>query len=228
MRNHAIGPSPLVGLGFVFMSKIFFFVDGFNLYHALDHLEGAKDHNRYHKYKWLSLSRLARCYVPDRRDSISGIEYFTTLASWDPAKVARHKVYIRAQESEGVSVVYGEFKRKDRWCKQCRRSFSTYEEKQTDVNIAVRLFQHAFQEKYDKAIIISGDTDLLPAVRAVKSIYPGKGIGVVIPIGRSSEDFKKQTDFHFKMRESHLASSRYPDILKLADGTTLPCPPTWK
>jgi uncharacterized LabA/DUF88 family protein len=78
------------------------------------------------------------------------------------------------------------------------------EEKQTDVNIALKLFEPAVQDGYDKAMIISGDTDLLPAAKTVRSIFPFKSIGVVIPIGRSSEDFKKNADFHFKMKEHQL------------------------
>ena len=42
---------------------------------------------------------------------------FTAFATWDPGKVARHKLFIRANENAGVSVIYGEFKRKDKYCK---------------------------------------------------------------------------------------------------------------
>ena len=180
------------------MARIFFLVDGFNLYHALDRFEGAPDSDRYHKYKWISLTRLASCYLT-KKDVIAGIEYFTTLATWDPDKVARHRLFIKAQENEEVAVVYGEFKRKDRTCRFCHRPFRSVEEKQTDVNIALRLFQLAIQDRYDNAIIISGDTDLLPAIKAVQSTFPSKQIGVVIPIGRALEDMKKQADFHYKM-----------------------------
>ncbi|MGH9669782.1 MAG: NYN domain-containing protein [Terriglobales bacterium] len=212
------------------MGRIYFLVDGFNLYHALDWSPTGHDPRRYRKYKWNSLSRLANCYVLDRKnDSITGIEFFTTLPHWDPAKVARHKLYIKLQEAEGVKVIYGEFKHKEVLCKHCHRVFRRQEEKQTDVNIAVRLFQLAVQDQFDKAIIISGDTDLIPAVKAVQSLFPGKPIGVVIPIGRSSEDFKNQADFHFKMKEKHLNSCRLSDTVMLADGVTvLHCPASWR
>lgn len=211
----------------LFMARILFFVDGFNLYHALDHFAGASDHQRYRQYKWLSLTELARCYLRGQ-DILVGVEYFTTLATWDAAKVARHRLFIRAQQNQGVMVIYGEFKRKDRRCAHCGRVSPSVEEKQTDVNIALRLFQGAVQDRYDRAVIISGDTDLLPAIRAVRATFPGKQVGVVIPIGRSSEDLKKQSDFHYKMRASHLQASRLPDSLTLSDGTILNCPPTWK
>lgn len=77
-------------------------------------------------------------------------------------------------------------------------------------------------------MVISGDTDLLPAVKAVQFTYPSKPIGVVIPVGRASEDLKKQADFHHRMKEKHLAASLYPDPLILKDGSSIACPPTWK
>lgn len=209
------------------MSRIVFLVDGFNLFHALDHSPSGPNPKRYNRYKWLSLTKLARAYVTSR-DTIAGVYYFTTLATWDPGKVAKHKLFIRANELEGVQVVYGEFKRKQKRCNLCHKLFWTVEEKQTDVNIALKLFQLAVQDVYDKAIIISGDTDLLPAVKAVQSTFPIKSIGVVIPIGRASEDFKKHADFHFKMKEHQLQASRFLDIITLSGGGTLVCPPTWK
>jgi uncharacterized LabA/DUF88 family protein len=207
------------------MSRIVFLIDGFNLYHALD--DKGPSHPSYNRYKWISLTKLVSCYVT-KKDTIEGIYYFTTLASWSAAKVARHQAFIRVQEIEGVRVVYGEFKRKKIHCRLCNGDFWTHEEKQTDVNIALKLFQLAATDAFDKAIIISGDTDLLPSVRAVKATYPAKQIGVVIPIARVSEDFKKSVDFHYKMKEKHLQSSRMNDIITLPDGSTLSCPPNWK
>ena len=203
------------------MARAFFLVDGFNLYHALDALP------QYHRYKWISLRKLASCYLR-KQDRIEGIEYFTTLALWDASKAARHRIFIKVQENEGVAVTYGQFKRKHKRCTLCGRTFLTFEEKQTDVNIALRLFQLAVLDRYDRAIIVSGDTDLIPAVKAVRSSFPGKQLGAVIPIGRASEDLKKQTDFHHRMKEAHLLSSRLPDRLTLRDGTVLACPPTWR
>lgn len=216
-----MGPSIPVELGFVFMAKVYFLVDGFNLYHALD------TNPDYHCFKWLNLTKLARCFVLGK-DTLEGVEYFTTLATWDPAKVLRHKIFIKANEAQGVKVTYGEFKRKQRKCSECGKLVRSFEEKQTDVNIAIRLFELAVQDKYDKAIIISGDTDLIPAVKAVQKTFPAKKIGVVIPIGRASEDLKLQTDFHHKMKLHHMRSSRFEDVITLNDGSALECPTRWK
>jgi uncharacterized LabA/DUF88 family protein len=210
-----------VELGFVFMAKVYVLVDGFNLYHALD------TNPIYHRFKWLSLTKLSKCFILGS-DHLEGVEYFTTLATWDPAKVVRHRLFIKANEAEGVKVTYGEFKRKQRKCPECSKLIRTFEEKQTDVNIALRLFELAVQDKYDKAILVSGDTDMIPAVKAVQKTFPAKKVGVVIPIGRASEDLKQQTDFHHRMKLLHLISSRFDDQIILTDGSMLDCPTSWK
>ncbi len=204
------------------MNRVSFLVDGFNIYHAIDQ-EG-----KWHRYKWISLSRLTRCYLVHREDVLSEVYYFTTLATWDMEKAARHKLFIKAQENEDGRVVYGAFKRKDKHRPLCGRDFRAFEEKQTHVNIALKLFQLAALDRYDKAIILSGDTDLIPAIKAVQATFPTKQVGVVVPIGRASEELKNVTDFHFKMKEKHLISCRFEDVLVLKDGSTLSCPPKWK
>ena len=216
-----------MGSGFSFMAKIVFLVDGFNLYHALAHTQATKPATQYCRYKWLNLWKFASLFVGSM-DTLEKVLLFTAFATWDPAKVARHKILIRANESAGVSVVLGEFKRKNKRCWLCKKQYFTFEEKQTDVNIALTLFQLAVQDQYDRAVIVSGDTDLLPAIKAVRATFPHKQIGVIVPIGRSSEDMLKNADFRFKMREYHLQSSRFPDRIELPDKSTLDCPANWR
>ena len=203
------------------MAKVYVFIDGFNSYHALDAVPA------YHRFKWTNLYKLAKAYLLGS-DTLEGVEYFTTLATWDAGKVARHTLFIRANEEQGVVVTYGEFKRKERYCTLCKGKFLSREEKQTDVNIALRLLELAVQGRYDKAIIISGDTDLIPAIKVVHRTFPQKKVGVVIPIGRASEDLKNQADFHHKMKVLHLASSRFEDEHRMRDGSVLSCPPSWR
>jgi uncharacterized LabA/DUF88 family protein len=202
------------------MEKVIFFIDGFNLYHALDN-------KRFYRYKWIDLSSLAKKFI-SKNDSIEEIYYFTALAIWSPDKVERHKAFIKAQEINGTKIIYGEFKRRDKECRICKQTYQTFEEKQTDVNIAIHLFKLSIQEKYDKAIIISGDSDLIPSIEAVKSTFPHKKIGVIIPIGRSAEQLKQTCDFYMKMKEKHLEASMLPDVINLGDGKKLERPQRWR
>jgi len=147
------------------MNRVIAFVDGFNLYHSL------ADNPGYHKYKWLDIRKLIEIFVP--RKELKGVYYFTALTTWNSEKVGRHKILIRALEQTGIDIVYGRFRRKDR---------------------------------YDTALILSGDSDLLPSLRAVKSTFASKRIGVLIPIGRRAEELKNECDFYTRIREKILQS----------------------
>ena len=85
----------------------------------------------------------------------------------------------------------------------------------------------ALQDKYDKAIVLSGDSDLIPAITAVQSTFPTKKIGVVIPIARASESLKQTCDFHMKMKEKHLATSLLPKTITGSDNQSIVCPEGW-
>jgi len=205
------------------MKRILFFVDGFNVYHALD------DDPKYHKYKWLDYSTLAKRFV-SKQNQIVDIFYFTAYAHWNPAKTARHQLLVRALMATGVKVVFGKFKNRDHECRLCKGTYSTFEEKQTDVNIAIKLFQSAINNDFDIAIIVSGDSDLTPAIEAVKATFPAKQIGLVVPIGRRAKELTSVCDFRIKMKEMHLKTSQFPDTIVLdpAKNIVLQRPPSWR
>ncbi|MCI4624459.1 MAG: NYN domain-containing protein [Candidatus Magnetoovum sp. WYHC-5] len=203
------------------MNRVIFFIDGFNLYHALD------EKVQYRKYKWLKLYKLCNCYVR-KIDNIENIYYFTALVTWDQNKVNRHKLYIKVLEHSGIKVIYGAFKQKEKCCRECGKKYKSYEEKQTDINIATQLLVMAFQDKYDTAIIISGDTDLIPAIRAVKTVFSVKKIGIVLPIGRSSEHLKQVADCYYKMNEQQIKSSIFDYEIDIGNNQKLSCPNNWR
>jgi len=202
------------------MARISFFIDGFNFYHALDN-----DHLR--NFKWINLRKLAESYLL-KQDSISDIFYFTAFATWNPDKVKRHKLFIRAQESFGVKTVLGEFRSTTKRCRNCGKSYETFEEKETDVNIAIALLEQARLNRYDNAIILSKDSDQVPAIRAVQKNYPAKKIGVLIPPGGRAKLLSQEADFYSKIGLKQLTTSRMPDQMTLADGSQIYCPQEWK
>jgi tetratricopeptide (TPR) repeat protein len=97
---------------------------------------------------------------------------------------------VRALEATGVEVVLGEFKKKTRRCRQCGKDYNTFEEKETDVNIALRVLELAAQDEFDVGIVISGGSDLVPVVQSVRRVAPAKTIGVLLPMGQRSESFE--------------------------------------
>jgi uncharacterized LabA/DUF88 family protein len=116
---------------------------------------------------------------------------------------------------------------KDVKCRICHACYKTPEEKQTDVNIATKLFETATMDIWDYAWIISGDSDLIPAIEAVKKTFPAKQVGVIIPIGRRAEELKLVTDSRRKVKIKHLESCQFADEITI-DGIVLKRPPNWK
>lgn len=188
------------------MARFGVYIDGFNVYHALN--------NHYRKYLWLNYHKLAESVIGNR-DVISSVVYFSAFVSWKRNAVARHKNYIKALRSAGVEFVEGRFMRKQTRCHICGRGYTTHEEKQTDVNIAIRLLSDALEDVFDKALIISADSDLLPAMKAIHKHFPEKEVGVMSPIGRSSFELRKESDFIRKMSQSLLSNCQFEDVLQI-------------
>jgi hypothetical protein len=60
--------------------------------------------------------------------------------------------------------VLGRYQHKTRVCRECGCTWTQYEEKETDVNIAVSLVADTAAGTSDIALIVSTDSDLCPAM----------------------------------------------------------------
>lgn len=214
------------------MSRVIAFIDGFNLYHALDVSIPSRNPGPdrepyempYHRYKWLDLQKLCSCFLT-RGEKLVDTYYFTSLATWSQEKMERHTPYIQAVNLTGVHTVYGAFKEKDVFCKSCKTLFQKYEEKRTDVNIAIHLLGLAQSSAYDRALLVTGDSDLIPAVEWISAHHPEKRISVIIPIGRPvTKHLRQVANDHAKIKESHLKKCQFPQTLRLKDGTQITSP----
>jgi len=151
------------------------YIDGFNLYYGA--VKGTP-------WKWLDLAKLFRMIRP--ADDIQCIRYFTAMVN-GPTK-PNQEVYLQALATTApVKVILGNFKKKRVQCKvsACTfaggKLFETQEEKRTDVNVAVHMLDDAYQNKCDKFVLVSGDSDLVPAVKMIRHRFPTKQIIVYVP-----------------------------------------------
>jgi uncharacterized LabA/DUF88 family protein len=151
------------------------YIDGFNLYYGA--VKGTP-------WKWLDLAKLFG--IIRAADDIQCIRYFTAMIT-GPTK-PNQEIYLQALATTPlVEVILGNFKKKRVVCKvgACgyagKKIFETQEEKRTDVNIAVYMLDDAYQDICDKFVLVSGDSDLVPAVRMIRQRFPGKQIIVYVP-----------------------------------------------
>jgi hypothetical protein len=76
----------------------------------------------------------------------------------------------------------------------------------------------AFDNKYDTAIIVTGDSDLVPALEAVKKLKPGKRFIAAFPPNRYSKEMVDTTGMQpIRMWESLLRRSRLSETIKRKD-----------
>ena len=160
------------------MNRVFAFIDGFNLYHSVDNL-------RQPHLKWLDLWALCEAFTRPKSETLLDVVYFSAYATWLPDPYRRPRQYVGAQVARGVTPVMGHFKEKDRRCNKCGTRWKAHEEKETDVNIAVSLLRHAYRDSFDRALIVSRDSDLAPALRLVRADCPDKELTVVAPPSHS-------------------------------------------
>lgn len=127
--------------------------------------------------------------------------------------INRHLTYIYALRSVGVQVIEGKYKRRHRKCKAlCEAPYVDQEEKETDVNIAVKLLEGALLNLYDRCFLLTADNDLAPAVRAVKEHCPTKQIILAPPPGaRNFAELQRLCDKRITIKLRTIRANMLPD-----------------
>jgi len=197
--------------------RVICYVDGFNLYFGLRDA-------RLRRYYWLNVQRLAENLLRGPQVLVQ-TKYFTarisggmrsdapTRAARLNAKRKRQSDFLEALETLSDFNIYeGHYPAKSLRCRNCGASWRSHEEKMTDVNIATELLLDAFHNRLDTALIVSGDSDLVPPIQAVLQDFPTKRVVVAFPHGRVSEQLKQAASAWLtiglkKYKDSQFASS---------------------
>ena len=206
----------------ILQKRVIVYIDGFNLYYGL------KSKN-WQQYYWLDLQCFAENLLLSNQELVK-ICYFTThISSFnDINKAKRQIIYLEALKTlSNLSIHYGRYLSKNRQCLKCGAEWITYEEKMTDVNIAVSLLIDAQNDKFDTAIIVSGDSDLYTLVRAVRKRYEKKRIIIAFPPDRHSVQLCKIATASFTVGRKIFKDSQLPDKITKPDGFVLCRPTEW-
>ena len=100
------------------------------------------------------------------------------------------------------------------------------EEKGSDVNIAAHLVNDGHNRRYEVAVLISNDFDLVEPVKIVRNELKIP-VGVLNPIPKMpSHELRKYATFVKPIRQGVLAASQFPATLQDANGTFYK-PPSW-
>lgn len=204
--------------------RVSVYVDGFNLYFGLRS-------KNWRKYYWLDLVQLSTSLLKPSQE-LAQVHYFTSRIrdnGTNQADQRRQTNYLDALETRGVVLRHeGHFLSKKVRCNACGAQRDTYEEKQTDVRIATRILGDAIDDRFDTAIVISGDSDLTPPIQEVRTRFGAKRIIVVFPPNRHSAQLKAVANACFTLGEANLRKSQLPETVVTQGGIYLKRPDHWR
>lgn len=200
-------------------NRVIVYIDGFNLYFGM--IDAG-----FSRCKWLNVEKLVRSYLTENQELVE-IKYFTSRITNNPQKQKRQSTYLEAIETTEVKIIYGLYKAKKIECGNCGHNWNISNEKMTDVNIATHLIVDAFHDRYDTAILISGDSDLVPPIKAVHQNFPNKVISVFFPPNRHNNTVAGAAKGFQMIGRKKLLDNQFDSEVLKCDGYKLFKPVEW-
>ncbi len=203
------------------MERVIAYVDGYNLYYGLRQ-------EKWRRYYWLNIQAMARNLLKPGQVLVA-TKYFTTIVSQPRDKRKRQAVFLEAlQTLNDLHIFYGHFLADPVTCHKCGHTYVTHHEKMTDVNISVELMSDSYEDRFDMALLVTGDGDLVGPVKAVRRLFKDKRVICVFPPGRSSKALRKAANAHLHIERNILAKSQLPEQVVKPDGFVLSRPAEWR
>ena len=207
------------------------YVDGFNLYFGVFQHRPA--------WKWFNPQSFFEALRLD--EDVIAVKFFTALV--DPQKHVssrrdRQKRYFKALASlPKVKIIPGKYQERTVTCqaRDCLRrlEYPVPEEKKTDVNIAVNLLEDALRGLTGSMVVVSGDSDLEPAVEWVRRNYPAIKITVYIPALEDEQQQRRNDNYHRMgvtcklLPLADVPRHIFPATVSLGENETVARPPEW-
>jgi len=199
--------------------RVNFYIDGFNFYYGLKS-------KHWRKYYWLDIVKFCESFLKPNQ-TLNSVLYFTAVPK-ELGKKDQQDLFFSANKlNSKFKLIFGKYLEKPLWFDGKR--YITYEEKQTDVNIAVEMLRNVFQKKIDISILVSADSDILPAINLIREIDPNHKIFCYFPPNRYSADLAQNADVFLKLSryEHRFKRTLLPDKIKLPNGYIIKKPPSW-
>jgi len=205
--------------------KINIYIDGFNLYYGC-----LKDT----QYRWLNIHKMCKLLFPN--DEIVKIKYFTApikirMSDNDPDRPNRQQIYLRALRTiANLEIIEGVFLRHKVSMKLANKEgyalIIKHEEKGTDVNIATHLVNDAHNKSFEKAVVISNDSDLVTPINVVTQEIR-LPVTVISPFDRNNIQLKTVATDVKQIRKGLLGIRQFEEKLRDSTGE-FSMPEKWK
>ncbi len=193
--------------------KVTAYIDGFNLYHGC--LKGTP-------YRWLDLHQLV-ANILRTKPSVLQVKYFTARVS-AKTKVSSpftQGAYLGALKHCGVEIFEGNFVIREKWIPEVAtgvmRHVTVYEEKGSDVNLATHLVFDACHKRFDRAVVVTNDTDLVAPV-AMCTRELGAAVWICSPYPRAHTGLVNAATTSRAIKTSWLRSAQLPLTMSHPNG----------
>ena len=200
--------------------RVNIYVDGFNFYYGIKS-------KKWKKYYWLEIVKFFDQFIKPYQELLN-VYYFTAVPK-NSGKKDRQDLFFSANKlNPRFKLIFGKYLEKP--IRLGGKTFKTYEEKQTNVNIAVEMIRNVVFDKYDITILVSADSDLLPPINFIRELSPNHKIFVFFPPNRYSADLSNHCDNSINLvrYESRFKKAIMNDEITLPNGYILKRPKTWK
>jgi uncharacterized LabA/DUF88 family protein len=195
--------------------KAYIYIDGYNLFFALKK-------NEWRKLYCLNVVQLADRFIYPGH-YLNKVKYFTSKVKYPPEKRERQLTYLAALKSlDFTKIIYGRYQYNELVCHGCQRVIPFPKEKKTDVNIATQMIYDAMKNSCDVQYLLTGDSDIAPAVRLIKQEFPKRKVFLICPPkknkltedGKNSSRISKELihlcDQHQYIKEQDLKDCQLP------------------
>jgi 6-hydroxy-3-succinoylpyridine 3-monooxygenase len=162
------------------------YVDGYNWYHAV-----FRDNPQW---KWLNVQAFFEALRSD--DDVTAIKLFSAWVTDGDGHERQKKYFDALKTLPKVKIKCGIFQPREVHCKAtCRERYIVQDEKKTDVNIALEMISDAIDGNVDRICVVSGDSDVQPAIEWIVSRFRAIRILVYIPCLPSNRR-DRRTDYY--------------------------------
>lgn len=201
--------------------KAIVYIDGFNLYFAIKE-------KKWQGMLWLDVVLLAKTLLRSDQDLVV-VKYFTSRIRNNSAKQKRQSAYLDALKThcgDMIEIIEGYYFADPYRC-DCGRVNNIEGEKQTDVNIATHMITDARKGSVDDVILITADSDQVPAMKAVREM--NKSVLIVLPPGREKYlEIQFAANKKLDLNASKLKVSLLPRRVTAGNGFVFECPDKYR
>jgi hypothetical protein len=92
------------------------------------------------------------------------------------------------------------------------------------------MLSDAYEDRFDKAYLMTADTDLVSTIKKIKLLFPNKEIVLLIPPKRReyAGELIENASKYYEIKPSHLKKFQLPNNITLQDGSIIEKPLEYK